>query len=224
MADVMVLIDCRPLKSSLASHLQKLGRVMRAAPNKEFGLVLDHAGNYLRFLEAAEDVWYNGVVSLDESDREALHEKIDEGMGDTERKCKGCGFILPPDVKLCPSCGMEKQKKPAYTPRETGDLVQHRTLQDEVPDLWPHICAWAYRKRPNDAEAAGKMAYAIFREVTGKSPNQQFNPAPEIDPRVISAMMKRDKAFHTKQNAIKRKKERDAKAKLQEQIDNGKEI
>ncbi|TIT06446.1 MAG: helicase, partial [Mesorhizobium sp.] len=43
--DVMCGISCRPYRKSFSSHIQEMGRVMRVAGNKEFGLWLDHSGN-----------------------------------------------------------------------------------------------------------------------------------------------------------------------------------
>ena len=40
---VLCLVDARPYRQAVIAQLQKLGRVMRASPGKEFGLVLDHA-------------------------------------------------------------------------------------------------------------------------------------------------------------------------------------
>ena len=33
-------------------HIQKIGRVMRIADGKDFGLVIDHSGNWLGFYDA----------------------------------------------------------------------------------------------------------------------------------------------------------------------------
>ena len=43
-----------------------MGRVMRSHPGKEFGLWLDHSGNYLRFRDDWDDVFENGVQKLDD--------------------------------------------------------------------------------------------------------------------------------------------------------------
>ena len=37
-----VMIDAYPLRKSLSMHIQKVGRVMRTADGKEFGLIIDH--------------------------------------------------------------------------------------------------------------------------------------------------------------------------------------
>lgn len=40
--DVQVGVSARPYRKSLSSHIQQLGRVMRASPGQEYGLWLDH--------------------------------------------------------------------------------------------------------------------------------------------------------------------------------------
>jgi superfamily II DNA or RNA helicase len=49
--DVMCGISCRPYVKSFSWHIQEMGRVMRTAPGKEFGLWLDHSGNCISFAE-----------------------------------------------------------------------------------------------------------------------------------------------------------------------------
>ena len=63
--DVMVGVSARPFSKSLSSHIQQLGRVMRSYEGKEFGLWLDHSGNYIRFREDWEEIYAEGVKDLD---------------------------------------------------------------------------------------------------------------------------------------------------------------
>ena len=41
--ETLCMIDAYPLRKAFHMHVQKLGRVMRIAPGKEFGLVIDHS-------------------------------------------------------------------------------------------------------------------------------------------------------------------------------------
>ena len=67
--DVMIGVSARPFSKSLSSHVQQLGRVMRSHPDKEFGLWLDHSGNYLRFNDDWEELYADGVKTLDKIGR-----------------------------------------------------------------------------------------------------------------------------------------------------------
>ena len=42
----MCMIDAYGLRKSLMLHIQKIGRIMRTAHNKEFGLIIDHVSNW----------------------------------------------------------------------------------------------------------------------------------------------------------------------------------
>lgn len=115
--DVMCGISARPYRKSLSSHIQQMGRVMRAAPGKEFGLWLDHSGNVMRFYADVEDVFQNGLSALDDG---KLEEKARREPTEKEReeiRCS-CGHLLFAQDKRCPGCGKERTR---------------RTLVDQVP-------------------------------------------------------------------------------------------
>ena len=67
-ADVKIGISARPFSKSFGSHVQQMGRIMRSHPSKEFGVWLDHSGNYLRFRDDWDEVYEEGVKKLDEKD------------------------------------------------------------------------------------------------------------------------------------------------------------
>lgn len=115
--DVMCGISARPYRKSLSSHIQQMGRVMRASPGKEFGLWLDHSGNVMRFYTDVEDVFENGMSELDEGRLEAKTRKEPTEKERQEIKC-GCGYMLMPGDERCPGCGKERKR---------------RTLIDQVP-------------------------------------------------------------------------------------------
>ena len=101
--DVMIGISARPFSKSFSSHVQQMGRVMRCHPGKEFGLWLDHSGNYLRFQETWEDVFSHGVDSLDEGKDVTRKERT---QADKEAaKCPVCGGLWGGDADTCAHCG-----------------------------------------------------------------------------------------------------------------------
>src|SRR5690606_6386786 len=63
-SDVLCGISCRPYRKSFSSHIQEMGRVMRIADGKEFGLWLDHSGNCVTFAEEAAWLFEHGVDNL----------------------------------------------------------------------------------------------------------------------------------------------------------------
>lgn len=107
--DVMVGISARPFSKSFSSHVQQMGRVMRAFPGKEFALWLCHSGNYLGFQEAWEDVYHNGVDSLDEGKEKPRKELKPQ---EKERAtCPHCRSIWIGKSDTCASCGFVRQHR-----------------------------------------------------------------------------------------------------------------
>lgn len=83
----------RPTKSK-GLHIQQIGRVMRPSLGKEYGIILDQAGNCLVH-GLPEDI---SQWSLDEAkDPEEAPKK----------ECFSCNAILPAVAKVCPECGQE---------------------------------------------------------------------------------------------------------------------
>ena len=65
--DVGCVVDCRPLRKSLSTAIQMWGRGLRKSPEtgKTDCILLDHSGNFVRFLEDFTDIYFNGLASLD---------------------------------------------------------------------------------------------------------------------------------------------------------------
>lgn len=85
----------RPTKSK-ALHFQQIGRVMRIAPEKTTGRVLDFTGNCL--------LW--GLPEhLSEYDYD-ISEKQQAHQGEAPvKECPACKAIIPRFAKVCPECG-----------------------------------------------------------------------------------------------------------------------
>jgi DNA repair protein RadD len=126
--DVLCGISARPYRKSLSSHIQQMGRVMRSAPGKAFGLWLDHSGNAMRFREDVAEVFANGVESLDDGcEREAKARKEPTEKEREEIRCS-CGYLMLVEQKVCPSCGKERKRRSLIEtrPGEMVELAQHR--------------------------------------------------------------------------------------------------
>lgn len=101
--DVMVGISARPFSKSFSSHVQQMGRVMRCHPDKEFGLWLDHSGNYLRFQDDWERVFVDGVHELDEGKDAPRKERTTAEK--EAAKCPVCGALWAGGLDSCAHCG-----------------------------------------------------------------------------------------------------------------------
>lgn len=188
--NVRVAILARPLRKSLSTHCQQLGRVMRSYPGKGLALVLDHSGNSLRFLSETSEFWANGVDKLDEG---AERDRIARpAVTEKERKellCLGCSAILPPGVPSCLACGRERPRRPSgvqtvsgvtrlLTMQETSgrkfDFANHPILRNREV-AYRTFLAFAVRGKKGDGYVARKWAAAMFRGVYGVYPSWSYN-------------------------------------------------
>jgi superfamily II DNA or RNA helicase len=116
--DVRVIGICRIIKSEI-DWVQIIGRALRTDnPSKRVAgqepkvdaLIIDHGGNLTRedgtAMPPAEDIYHDYLDDHDPNDKE---QKAFDGdkKPDTHRKCKNCGYLIPPRTKLCPACGNE---------------------------------------------------------------------------------------------------------------------
>jgi superfamily II DNA or RNA helicase len=118
--DVMVGVSARPFSKSLSSHIQQLGRVMRPCEGKEFALWLDHSGNYIRFRDDWDQVYEEGVQSLENKEEKTKKEPTEKEK--KESKCPVCAALWPKGSDTCHACGYVKQKKQIEA--VAGELVE----------------------------------------------------------------------------------------------------
>jgi superfamily II DNA or RNA helicase len=119
--DVECIIMARPLKSSLAEHIQILGRGLRPHPGKKDCLVLDHAGNTVRFWDAMHEFFEVGAVELDDGKKK---EKAKAKKKERESvKCPQCKCVHAA-APSCPECGHVYPKKQSQIMHADGELSE----------------------------------------------------------------------------------------------------
>lgn len=107
---VEVIIMARPLRSSLAEHIQILGRGLRrdpANPEKRC-IVLDHSGNCQRFFGPMMDFFEHGAPPLDMGIRK--DKAAQEPEPKLPYKCPDCKHLHMP-MPTCPKCGYEYPRR-----------------------------------------------------------------------------------------------------------------
>jgi ribosomal protein L40E len=146
----MIGVSARPFSKSFSQHVQQMGRVMRAAPGKEFALWLDHSGNYLRFREDWDDLYDNGVQKLKDEGEKAKKELTDKEV--EERRCPKCSSLWPGRADTCPNCGYTKPRL-NMVEQVDGALVEFEDMakgQKFTPAMkqewWSQILTWGDRK------------------------------------------------------------------------------
>lgn len=216
--DVKVCILCRPLRKSLTTHIQQMGRVMRPAPGKDRALVIDHTGNALRFLRDTVDFWANGVDELNEG---AEKDRLARTVTEKERKelvCFGCQAVLPPGLQVCPGCGRERPRKPSGVTVVGGttqkidlshdssrrfEFDSHPILKD-AHRAFQSFIAWATARKRGDEAAGRRWAAGIFKGVYGAWPPRSFDTLPHLPDLLtvdVEHFCRREMARYSKQRA-----------------------
>jgi superfamily II DNA or RNA helicase len=169
--DVMCGISARPYRKSLSSHIQQMGRVMRASPGKEYGLWLDHSGNAMRFYADTEAVFQVGMTELDEGKLEAKTRKEPTERERNEIKCS-CGYMLLPSDTRCPGCGKERQRR-TLIEQVPGQMVELDGNKRNHQTTWPEKQAFIgglRRYALDHGYASGWVAHK-YKERFGVWPN-----------------------------------------------------
>lgn len=177
--DVSCIIMARPLRKSLAEHIQLFGRGLRMAEGKDDCLVLDHTGNCARFFDACETFFNEGQSELDDGrkrERAKATPKEREPL-----KCPQCRALHAPAPK-CPCCGHAYPRKAPiqHVAGTLKELIAAGAKHTLSRDVWPQVCAYVRQKREGDA--ARRQALAIYHEMTGMWPVSRFEDTPSLGP------------------------------------------
>jgi DNA repair protein RadD len=187
--DVLVCLLCRPLRKSLTTHCQQLGRVMRSSPGKDKALVIDHTGNSLRFLSDTVEFWAKGVDELNESaEKDRASRTAPTPKERKELVCFGCQAIVPPGVPACLACGRDLPRKSSTVRQVQGatkllnmsaesgrkfDYANHPIVKD--PALaYLSFLAFTTRRKKGDVGAGHRWAAGLFKGVYGRWPPRSY--------------------------------------------------
>ncbi|MFG1276570.1 DEAD/DEAH box helicase [Xanthobacter autotrophicus] len=190
--DTLIGISCRPYRKSLSSHMQEIGRVMRAPPGKSKALWLDHSGNIERFALDMFDVWENGAGELSKAEKRDSTARKRDASTREKVVCPECGGAL--HGNLCMACGWEKPARSDIIAVD-GSLREfnlQRMAMEPRPGLraeclkdprlvWNTALSYCIEHSSGqDTEKARKWAYGIFRGIypTSKLPFGWFEMKP----------------------------------------------
>jgi superfamily II DNA or RNA helicase len=178
--DVMIGISARPFSKSLSSHIQQMGRVMRANLNnptdKPFAVWLDHSGNYLRFQDDWDDVFQDGVNRLDDGREKSKSEPSEREK--KESKCQRCGALWIEGNDACHHCGFVREKQNAII-RVDGrmeELVANAGASRESKQKFWNQMVWYQRYK---GWSSGRAAHT-YREQFGVWPRGLSNDMPQM--------------------------------------------
>lgn len=177
--DISCVIMARPLRKSLAEHIQFFGRGLRIADGKEDCLILDHSGNCARFWDDWNDFFETGCDELDDGkkkDKKKPTKKPEAEM----MKCDACGH-LHRAAPFCPACGHEYPKRLTveHLPGTLKELIASGNRTALSRDIWPMVCGYVRERR---GEAGRGMALALYKQMTGQWPKGDFETTVVRDP------------------------------------------
>ena len=197
--DVGCVVDARPLRKSLSTFIQMIGRGLRCSPGtgKTDCLLLDHSGNIVRFADDFERIYHDGVESLDDGAKLDKTVRKDE-PGEYEAKaCPSCGHA--PFSKRCMACGFEKPVAATETAaagmmREItiGKGRSRKVLANDPAHLWGQLCTYARAHSAPDKQHW--RARFLFKDMVGDWPPDGWHIATTPDVPVSPAVTSKIKA------------------------------
>lgn len=166
-------ISARPFSNSFSSHVQQMGRIMRSCKDKEFGLWIDHSGNYLRFLPDWNDIYNNGISELDIND----YEKPRKELSKNEKKvlkCPSCNAFWSSPTNTCLSCGhIRKISKIISIP---GELKEINILNQSKQIFYSELIKYAEDK----GFKRGWSWYTYYKKFNEYPLNLEYEPSNKI--------------------------------------------
>ena len=174
---VMIGVSARPFSKSFSSHVQQMGRVMRANQNnpesKPFAVWLDHSGNYLRFREDWDELFEDGVTKLEDGKEKAKKEPSERTK--KESKCPACHILWVGGSDTCFNCGHVRERRNLVTEVD-GKMIE---LSGTVPreskqDFWNQM-VWLMRYQ---GWSKGRASHT-YREKFGVWPRGLSDQTPQ---------------------------------------------
>lgn len=202
---VSCIIMARPLRKSLAEHIQLFGRGLRISEGKKDCLVLDHSSNCARFWSACNEFFENGWSELDDGTKK---EKQKNKEREVEMvKCPSCRHMHRP-MPHCPNCGhvYPKKQSVAHVPGTLKELVATGDSNMMRKELWPQVVGHVFGldRYPEHASLVRtdnftdeqlakyqRKAQAIYHELTGSFAKAKIeSTAPAVPSREVSNKIK----------------------------------
>ena len=204
--DVKILSMVRPYSKSFIAMIQMVGRALRTHENKEYALIIDHVGNWLRFQKGIESLYERGPKGLSKIE-DAYSDKEPTSREKKTRICE-CGYIFKFREMKCPLCNKPRIHSGTTTDYEPGELhkiasskparEQEAWLTNST-SVWYQLCTHAHSRKPDDRVKANKIALAIYYKLYGKGPFCSFIPFKKNVSKELNAYLARERRKFLKQ-------------------------
>ena len=166
-SDVHIGVSARPFSKSFSSHVQQIGRILRPYEGKEYGVWLDHSGNFLRFRNDWDELYHDGVTELKAGGEQTKKELTEREK--KEAKCPVCAALWVSKDNTCSSCGHVRQVFQSVS-SIAGKLEElqetNRKLQIANTDFFAELQYYGRSKGYKEGWAAIK-----YKEKFGVYPN-----------------------------------------------------
>jgi DNA repair protein RadD len=175
---VQIGVSARPFSKSFSSHVQQMGRVMRANVHnpeaKPFAVWLDHSGNYLRFRQDWDELFEDGVSKLEDGKEKAKKEPSERQK--KESKCPVCAALWPSGSDTCYNCGHVRERKNLVTEVD-GKMVElsNGMPRESKQDFWNQM-VWLMRYQ---GWSKGRASHT-YRDKFGVWPRGLIDNAPAM--------------------------------------------
>jgi len=143
MPDIEVAIIATPI-NSLPKYIQRVGRVLRPAPDKEKAIVVDHGG-VLQQHGRVED-YIEWTLEPARPNRAIPAHAVKKINRERERRCPICGTTFRAGLKECPKCGYDFHRlPPGYAPPIIpATMVEYeRAIELERKGIRKRCTPWA---------------------------------------------------------------------------------
>ncbi len=107
---------------------------MRTHDSKEFGVWLDHSGNYLRFQDDWDELFSDGVKRLKEGGEKAKREPTEREK--KEAKCPKCSTLWTFPTDTCGNCGYIRVKLNTVV-NIPGEMLELQAANAKLKDITP---------------------------------------------------------------------------------------
>ena len=175
------LIIARPT-DSLSLHWQIVGRALRIHPDKEYAVILDHAGNFIRHGFPTDDIEF----VLDDASKPDIKpdsRKKDEKLPTPCPKCQALK-----SSHICPQCGFTPEKQNTMINVE-GELVLLADVEAKEAAKGPKVFTeqekieWHRMLKAYEIEKGKKVGYSyhLYRDKFGEDPKYRY-PQDSIAP------------------------------------------
>jgi len=165
-----VCVLARPTRL-ISVYLQCIGRITRISPDKEHGIVIDHAGIIERLGFATDD--YEWSLDGKETVEERLQRKKEENKEPKDIICGGCGYVFRAR-KSCPRCGFEWLKRGEAIPTHKAELVEvKKPKSTDKRAFYSELLGYCRRNSKADS-----YALAVYRNRFNEWPHNKRSIMP----------------------------------------------